>query len=144
MRKSKVAKRYRTAKDREAAMADFLIAYEKCLGVLKPACEMTGMCRKTIWEWRKKYPEFDDACHECEEVALDFVESSMFKKIDKGGKGSESLMIFYLKTKGKHRGYVEKQELDVNAEVKGVTVNVTSPESAQVLQDILNKDKTGK
>ena len=32
----------------------------------------------------------------------------------------------------------------VNAEVKGVTVNVTSPETAQVLQDIMDKDKTGK
>ena len=140
MRKSKVAKRYRTAKDREAAMADFLIAYEKSLGVLKPACEMTGMCRKTIWEWRKKYPEFDEACRECEETAIDFVESKMFKSIDKGGKGSESLMIFYLKTKAKHRGYVEKQEIDMSAEVKGVTVNVTNPETAQVLQDIIDKN----
>ena len=141
MRKSKVAKRYRTSKDRKAAMDDFLIAYENSLGVLKTACEISGMCRKTIWEWRKKYPEFDAACHECEETAIDFVESKMFKKIDRGDKGSESLMIFYLKTKGKHRGYVEKQEIDMSAEVKGVTVNVTSPETAQVLQDILNKDK---
>ena len=140
MRKSKVAKRYRTAKDREAAMADFLIAYEKALGVLKTACEATGMCRKTIWEWRKKYPEFDDACHECEEVALDFVESSMFKKIDKGGKGSESLIIFYLKTKAKHRGYIERQEVDMSAEVKGVTVNLTNQETAQVLKDIIDKN----
>ena len=140
MRKSKVAKRYRTAKDREAAMADFLVHYEKSLGVLKTACESSGMCRKTIWEWRKKYPEFDEACHECEEVALDFVESSMFKKINKGDKGSETLIIFYLKTKGKGRGYIERQELDVNAEVKGVTVNVTSPETAQVLQDIIDKN----
>ena len=140
MRKSNVAKRYRTAKDREAAMADFLVHYEKSLGVLKTACEASGMCRKTIWEWRKKYPEFDERCHECEEVALDFVESKMFKKIDKGDKGSESLIIFYLKTKGKNRGYIERQELDVNAEVKGVTVNVTSPETAQVLQDIIDKN----
>ena len=141
MRKSKVAKRYRTAKDREKAMVDFLQAYEKSLGVLKTACEATGMCRKTIWEWRKKYPEFDEACHECEETAIDFVESRMFKKIDTGGKGSESLIIFYLKTKAKHRGYVEKQEIDMSAEVKGVTVNVTSPETAQVLQDIMDKER---
>ena len=140
MRTSKVAKRYRTAKDREAAMADFLQAYEKSLGVLKTACEATNMCRKTIWEWRKKYPEFDEACHECEEVAIDFVESKMFKKIDKGDKGSESLMIFYLKTKAKHRGYIERQEVDMSAEVKGVTVNVTNQETAQVLKDIIDKN----
>jgi hypothetical protein len=140
MRKSKVAKRYRTAKDREAAMVDFLQAYEKSLGVLKTACEATNMCRKTIWEWRKKYPEFDDACHECEETAIDFVESRMFKKIDTGGKGSESLIIFYLKTKAKHRGYIERQEVDMSAEVKGVTVNVTNQETAQVLKDIIDKN----
>lgn len=122
-------------------MVDFLQAYEKSLGVLKTACEATGMCRKTIWEWRKKYPEFDDACHECEETAIDFVESRMFKKIDTGGKGSESLIIFYLKTKAKHRGYIERQEVDMSAEVKGVTVNVTNQETAQVLKDIIDKDK---
>ena len=138
MRRNKVAKRYRTAKDREAAMADFLAAYEKSLGVLKPACEMTGMCRKTIWEWRTKYPEFDEACHECEEVAVDFVESKLYKLINDG---AEASTIFYLKTKGRKRGYVEKQEMDMNAKVTGVTVNVTNPETAQVLQDIMDKNK---
>ncbi|MBQ2016650.1 MAG: hypothetical protein II207_06590, partial [Clostridia bacterium] len=130
MRKNKVAKRYRTAKDREAAMADFLIAYEKSLGVLKPACDMTGMCRKTIWEWRKKYPEFDAACHDCEETAVDFVETKLYKLINDG---AEASTIFYLKTKGRKRGYVEKHEVDMSAEVKGVTVNVTNQETAQVL-----------
>lgn len=138
MRKNKVAKRYRTAKDREAAMADFLAAYEKSLGVLKPACEMTGMCRKTIWEWRKKYPEFDEACHECEEIAVDFVETKLYKLINDG---AEASTIFYLKTKGRKRGYVEKQEMDMNAKVTGVTVNVTNPETAQVLQDIMDRNK---
>ena len=138
MRKNKVAKRYRTAKDREAAMADFLIAYEKSLGVLKPACDMTGMCRKTIWEWRKKYPEFDAACHDCEETAVDFVETKLYKLINDG---AEASTIFYLKTKGRNRGYVEKHEVDMSAEVKGVTVNVTNQETAQVLKDIMDKDK---
>lgn len=137
MRTNKVAKRYRTAKDREAAMADFLIAYEKSLGVLKPACDMTGMCRKTIWEWRKKYPEFDAACHDCEETAVDFVETKLYKLINDG---AEASTIFYLKTKGRKRGYVEKHEVDMNAEVKGVTVNVTNQETAQVLKDIIDKN----
>ena len=137
MRKNKVAKRYRTAKDREAAMADFLIAYEKSLGVLKPACDMTGMCRKTIWEWRKKYPEFDAACHDCEETAVDFVETKLYKLINDG---AEASTIFYLKTKGRNRGYVEKHEVDMSAEVKGVTVNVTNQETAQVLKDIIDKN----
>ena len=137
MRKNKVAKRYRTAKDREAAMADFLIAYEKSLGVLKPACDMTGMCRKTIWEWRKKYPEFDAACHDCEETAVDFVETKLYKLINDG---AEASTIFYMKTKGRKRGYVEKHEVDMSAEVKGVTVNVTNQETAQVLKDIIDKN----
>jgi hypothetical protein len=137
MRKNKVAKRYRTAKDREAAMADFLIAYEKSLGVLKPACDMTGMCRKTIWEWRKKYPEFDAACHDCEETAVDFVETKLYKLINDG---AEASTIFYMKTKGRKRGYIERQEVDMSAEVKGVTVNVTNQETAQVLKDIIDKN----
>ena len=137
MRKSKVAKRYRTAKDREAAMVDFLQAYEKSLGVLKTACEATGMCRKTIWEWRKKYPEFDAACHDCEETAVDFVETKLYKLINDG---AEASTIFYLKTKGRKRGYVEKHEVDMSAEVKGVTVNVTNQETAQVLKDIIDKN----
>ena len=43
-----------------------------------------------------------------ENIALDFVESQLFKNI-KEGKTSE--MIFYLKTKGKKRGYIERQEI---------------------------------
>lgn len=36
-------------------------------------------------------------------------------------------------------GLADKQEIDAN--VTGVTVNVTSPETAQVLQDIMDKDQ---
>jgi hypothetical protein len=126
---------------RKELMADFLVAFEKTLGVVTPAAQMIGVKRSTIYRWREMYPEFDKACKEISEMAVDFVETKMFKKIEGGGKGSETLMIFYLKCKGKHRGYVEKQEIDMNAEVKGVTINVTSQETAQVLQDIMDKDK---
>ena len=134
------AQKYSAARRKEL-MADFLVAFEKTLGVVTPAAQMIGVKRSTIYRWREMYPEFDKACKEISEMAVDFVETKMFKKIEGGGKGSETLMIFYLKCKGKHRGYVEKQEIDMNAEVKGVTINVTNPETAQVLQDIMDKDK---
>ena len=134
------AQKYSAARRKEL-MADFLVAFEKTLGVVTPAAQMIGVKRSTIYRWREMYPEFDKACKETSEMAVDFVETKMFKKIEGGGKGSETLMIFYLKCKGKHRGYVEKQEIDMNAEVKGVTINVTSLETAQVLQDIMDKDK---
>ena len=46
-----------------------------------------------------------------ENAALDFAESRLFKQIEDGVPSST---IFYLKTKGKHRGYVERSELDLN------------------------------
>lgn len=38
-------------------------------------------------------------------------------------------------------GLADRQELDMNAEVKGVTINVMDQETAQVLQDIREKNK---
>lgn len=131
------AQKYSVARRKEL-MAEFLIAFEKTLGVVTPAAQMIGVKRSTIYRWREMYPEFDKACKEISEVAVDFVETQLYKLIKDG---SEASTIFYMKTKGRDRGYAEKLQHDVNAEVKGVTVNVTSPETAQVLQDIMDKDK---
>lgn len=132
-----IAQKY-SAKRRKELMDDFLVAFEKTLGVLTPAAQKIGVHRATIYRWREAYPEFDAACKDIEGVAKDFVESKLYNLINDG---SEAATIFYMKTKCSDRGYSEKQQLDVSAEVKGVTVNVTSPETAQVLQDIMNKDR---
>lgn len=131
------AQKYSVARRKEL-MAEFLIAFEKTLGVVTPAAQMIGVKRSTIYRWREMYPEFDKACKEISEVAVDFVETQLYKLIKDG---SEATTIFYMKTKGRDRGYAEKLQHDVNAEVKGVTVNVTNSETAQVLQDIMDKDK---
>jgi dihydroorotate dehydrogenase len=138
--KNHIAQKY-SAKRRQELMDDFLVYYEKSLGVITPAAKATGVHRGTIYRWREAYPEFDAACREIEEAAVDFVESKMFTMVDKANGDAVPLIIFYLKTKGKHRGYVEKQEVDMSAEVKGVTVNVSSPETKQILEDIMAKDK---
>ena len=43
-----------------------------------------------------------------ENVALDFAESQLHKQISDN---STAATIFYLKTKGKKRGYIERQEI---------------------------------
>jgi len=83
-------------------------ALEKSLGVVTTACKIVGVGRTTFYGWMKEDEVFAERVEDIQNIALDFVESKLFENI-KDGKTSE--MIFYLKTKGKKRGYVERQEI---------------------------------
>ena len=83
-------------------------ALEKSLGVVTTACKIVGVGRTTFYGWMKEDEVFAEKVEDIQNIALDFVESKLFENI-KDGKTSE--MIFYLKTKGKKRGYVERQEI---------------------------------
>jgi len=85
-----------------------LEALEKSLGVVTTACKKAGIGRTTFYEYYKNDPEFKLAVDELQDVALDFAESQLHKQI---GEGNSTATIFYLKTKGKKRGYVERQEV---------------------------------
>ena len=88
------------------AMLDSL---EKSLGVVTAACKAVGIGRTTHYLWMKDDPEYKLAVDELSDVAIDFAESHLHKQI-KGGNSTST--IFYLKTKGKKRGYVERQEIE--------------------------------
>jgi len=83
-------------------------AMEKCHGIVTDACKTVGISRVTYYEYYKNDTEFKKSIDEIESTVLDFVEGKLFQKIDTGDVTS---IIFYLKTKGKNRGYVERQEL---------------------------------
>lgn len=85
-----------------------LEALEKSLGVVTTACKIVGIGRTQFYQWLKDDEVFASEVKDIENIALDFVESKLFENI-RDGKTSE--MIFYLKTKGKNRGYVERQEI---------------------------------
>ena len=68
-----------------------------------------GMHRRSFYRWRDKDPEFDRACEEITEEILDEAEVLLQKKMRENDTTS---LIFFLKTKGKNRGYVEKKELE--------------------------------
>lgn len=87
-----------------------LDALEKSLGVVTTACKSTGIGRTTFYQWMKDDSEFKKLVEDIKDIALDFAESQLHKQI---GDGSTAATIFYLKTKGKNRGYVERQEIEV-------------------------------
>jgi hypothetical protein len=83
-------------------------ALEKSLGVVTTACKNVGIGRTTFYDWMKDDQEFEQEVNEIQNIALDFAESQLHKQI---GDGSTAATIFYLKTKGKKRGYIERQEI---------------------------------
>ncbi len=85
-----------------------LDALEKSLGVVTTACKTVGCDRTTYYNYYNQDAEFKRAVDDIENIALDFAESKLHGQIQKG---DTVATIFYLKTKGKKRGYVERQEL---------------------------------
>jgi hypothetical protein len=89
-----------------------LDALEKSLGVVTSACKTVGVGRTTHYLWVQEDKEYKAAVEELSDVAIDFAESQLHKQIKDG---NSTATIFFLKTKGKKRGYVERQEVDVSS-----------------------------
>lgn len=95
--------------------------------------ESLGVARKTLYEWIDKDPDLKASIHQQEEANIDFTESKLFARIEgyehddthisnyqgeitvtpltKHYPPDPTSIIFFLKTKAKHRGYVERQEI---------------------------------
>lgn len=86
---------------------NLLIALEKSLGVVTTACKSTNLSRSQHYKWMEEDEDYRNAVKELNEVAIDFAESKLHKLIEEK---DTAATIFYLKTKGKHRGYVERVE----------------------------------
>lgn len=119
-----------------------LEALEASNGIVTTACKSVDCPRSTYYNYYNTDPEFKAAVDEIQEVAIDFVESKLMEKINGvkiGGKihsddeeerpvydlpPSDTAIIFYLKTKGKKRGYVERTEVDHSGDM-GIHWNET-------------------
>lgn len=87
-----------------------LEALERSLGIVTTACERAGISRQSHYNWMRSDSKYRDAVNLIQERTLDFAESSLHKSIREG---NVTATIFYLKTKGKGRGYVERQEIEM-------------------------------
>jgi len=106
-------------KSRHIKKEAVLKALESSLGVVTVACRKLDLPRSTFYKWLKEDEQFAREVKEIENIALDFAESQLHEQISDG---NTSATIFYLKTKGKKRGYVERNEVDLTG-TKPIRIN---------------------
>lgn len=82
-------------------------ALTKSMGIVTTAVKIAGVNRGQHYKWMQDDPEYKASVEEIAELPIDFAESQLHKKISEGDTTS---IIFFLKTKGKKRGYIERQE----------------------------------
>ena len=105
-------------KDKEELYSKFTNRQKKFLEALKDvggnitaACMKTGIkSRNTVYKWMKD-SDFASEVESINEESLDYVESKLMTAIQQD---NITAIIFYLKTKGKKRGYVETIENNIN------------------------------
>ena len=96
---------------------NFLKALKNNLGNISQACKSSKISRQTYYRWVDDDVEFEEQCKNVEESLLDLAENRLLEKIDKYDTTS---IIFFLKTKGKKRGYVEKQEFELQKPISEI------------------------
>ena len=83
-------------------------ALEESRGMIAPAARKLGCSRNTIRAYIQEYTEVAQALVDEEEATTDHAELRLFQAIDRGEAWA---ICFYLKCKGKKRGYVERAEV---------------------------------
>ena len=78
-------------------------------GNISDSCRKMKISRTQYHDLYNKDKAFALACDNVQEALLDFTESQAMKLIEEK---NTAMIIFYLKTKGKSRGYVERTEVD--------------------------------
>lgn len=110
-----------------------LKALEKSLGIVTTACKNVGIHRSTYYDWYNRDLEFKKQVDEINEVALDFGESKLFEQI---ADNIPSSTMFFLKCKGKKRGYVERQEIVNRVDIEQDLRQMSEAELFKALEEL--------
>jgi uncharacterized membrane protein YcaP (DUF421 family) len=79
----------------------------KANGLISVAAKILNCDNKTIYNYIDKYPTLKDTLQEARNKTLDLAENKLFELIKEKDK---TAIIFFLKTIGRGRGYIERFE----------------------------------
>lgn len=108
-------------------------------GIVSIACLKAGVSRSTFYDWMDADDEFRKAVDDIQEEQVDFVESKFLDLIDEGDAQSS---IFYLKTKGKKRGYTERDIPSTNNRPSADTASDANTTTLERVQQKIEELKT--
>jgi hypothetical protein len=99
----------------------FLEILAKQAGNVSRACKAMKVNRRTYYNWMENEEAFRFVVEEIQESLIDDAESQLQKLI---GEGNPISILFFLKTKAKSRGYVERQEQDITSKGEKISINI--------------------
>jgi len=126
-----------TSTKRAKVKKDFLSEFENSCCNVSTCCKKMNISRNCFYDWKKQDSEFRESIEELEESLLDFGETMLYKAVKKG-KTAE--LIFYLKTKGKKRGYFERLQTEEISDREPVEVRIVMPTNEDKGNDKLSED----
>ncbi len=91
---------------------EFLEALRRCSGNVSEAIRQVPITRPTHYNWLEADPEYAAAVDAIKESLIDRAEGVLHSLI---GEGNVPAVLFFLKTQGKRRGYIERTETDVTS-----------------------------
>tara|TARA_R100000482_G_scaffold81386_2_gene32120 strand:- start:28 stop:399 length:372 start_codon:yes stop_codon:yes gene_type:complete len=95
----------------------FLKALKLNLGNISEGCKAINISRQTYYRWIDDDQDFESKCQNVSESLMDLAENRLLEKINDYDTTS---IIFFLKTKGRKRGYQEKQELELTKPISEI------------------------
>jgi hypothetical protein len=125
----------------EGSKRYFLYAIKLCKGNISNAAKMIKMCRRTHYKYCYEDSLYLERSEDITEFVIDHVEDKLMNKINTG---DTTAMIFWLKCKGKKRGWIEKSEIDHTTKgdsLNKVLNNMTDEELEQKLKSLNEKMK---
>lgn len=101
--------------------AKFAEALKDSGGIITTIANRLGVSRQAIYKYLERFPEFKQDLEDETEKILDMAEISLFSQVKGRDIGATK---YLLSTKGKRRGYVEKQEIEHSGNQFAIDINI--------------------
>lgn len=126
----------RMSKKREETAQRIIAALQESNGLLTLTAKKAGLGYTTVWQYTQDFPSVKKAVMEAKERMLDFAEGKLYEKIKEG---DNIAILFYLKTQGKKRGYIERSEVTGAEGTPLLNVNVNSNETKHDIAAVIKR-----